>query len=121
MNRILATMIGIGFLILVITNSYAGVNLEHYVFHYESGDTYDVKFTDNTVTWKGLEGSDKGQSETDYTKRKKFPNNVEVIQWNEISGAFVTLVFDCEHLNIISTINTSDGTWLRAGKATTDQ
>jgi MoaF-like len=118
MNKILVKIIGFVFSVLVSANSYAIINLEHYVFHYESGDTYDVKLTDNTITWNGLEGGDKGQSETDYIKRKKFSNDIEVIQWNETSGTFVTLVFDRTHLQIISSLKTSDGEWLMSGKAT---
>lgn len=72
------------------------------------------------MTWKGLEGSDKGQSETDYTKRKKISSNVEVIQWSEQSGAFVTVVFDREHLNVVSSIKTNDNNWLISGNATVD-
>ncbi|MBX3708747.1 MAG: hypothetical protein KIT56_05725 [Gammaproteobacteria bacterium] len=118
MNKICMKLIAFIFIAFLITSSYASNYIEHYTFYYESGDTYDVKLTESTVTWKGLEGGDKGQTETDYIKRKNFSKDIEIVQWHEISGSFVTLVFDRTHLKIISSGRTSDGDWLMLGKAT---
>jgi hypothetical protein len=41
-----------------------------------------------------------------------------VIQWNETSGAFVTLVFNRESLNIISSLKAGNDSWFISGKAT---
>ena len=70
------------------------------------------------MTWKGLEGSDKGQSETDFIKKKNISNNIVIYQWSEKNGSFITLIFDRDNLNIISSIKASDGSWLMSGKAT---
>lgn len=118
MNKKWLVIISSIFLTAGITNIYADNQSKHYVFHYESGDTYDVSFTDSTVTWKGLEGNDNGKSETDFIKKKNISNNIEVIQWNETSGAFITLVFDRKNLNIISSLKEGDESWFIYGKAT---
>ena len=116
MNKKLAVILGFICLTIGSTNVYAN-HSEHYVFEYETGDVYDVTFTDSSVMWKGLEGSDKGQSETDFIKTKKISNNVEVIQWNEKNGSFITVIFDRTNLDIVSSIKTNDGSWLMSGKA----
>ena len=118
MNKLLAIIIVFASLALTTTHTCAATAIEHYTFHYENGDTYDVKLNDNTVTWKGLEGGDKGQSEMDYIKRKMLAKNIEVIQWNEMDGTFVTLVFDRANLIIISSGKTSEGDWFMQGNAT---
>ena len=117
MSKLLSTILSVSILALTSTNLYATSNTEHYVFHYESGAVYDVTITDNTFTWKGLEGDDRGKSETDPIKRKTLSNDVEVIQWKEDSGLFVTLVFDRTHLSIVSSGKTSEGDWLMSGMA----
>ena len=76
MSKKWASIISSIYLIAGTTNIYANNQSEHYVFHYESGDTYDVSFTDNTVTWKGLKGNDKGKSETDLIKKKNISNAI---------------------------------------------
>ncbi|EKD71721.1 MAG: hypothetical protein ACD_46C00113G0006 [uncultured bacterium] len=117
MKIIVAILAGI--LCLSLGNIYAGgkTKLEHYIFRYDTGDTYDVKLSENAITWTGLEGSDTGQSETDLIKRKKLSNDVEVIQWNENSKTFVTLVFDRAHLRTVSSGKTPNGNWLAYGVA----
>ena|SRR3990167_47476 len=118
MNRIITTIFSVAFFVVATTAAYAKTSTEHYIFHYETGDIYDFQITENSATWKGLEGSDKGQSETDYIKRKTLSNDMEVIQWKEMNGTFVTLVLDRAHLSIVSSGITSDGDWLMSGNAT---
>src|SRR5690349_5726240 len=117
MSKKWASIISSIYLIAGTTNIYANNQSEHYVFHYESGDTYDVSFTDNTVTWKGLKGNDKGKSETDLIKKKNISNNIEVIQWNETNGYFVTLVLNHESLKIISSLKAGNDSWFISGNA----
>lgn len=90
---------------------------EHYVFRYDTGATYDVQLTDNTITWTGLEGDDTGLMETDSIKRKKLSAKVEVIQWSENNGTFITLVFDRKHLRIVSSGKFLNDEWLAYGVA----
>jgi len=91
---------------------------EHYIFEYDKDMIFDVKLTDNTVTWESLSGEDKVQKETDHINRKLLSNDVEVIQWTENDGTFVTVVFDRAHLNVISSGKYPSGKWLRSGVAT---
>lgn len=99
--------------------SFAGAAFqsEHYIFNYGKDMIFDVKLTNNTVTWESLAGADKGQRETDQIDRKSLSNDVEVIQWTENDGTFVTVIFDRTHLKIISSGNYTTGTWLRSGVA----
>ena len=103
-------------LILFFGNSYANNKTEHYVFHYETGDTYDVVLTDNTITWTGLEGSDTGRSETDVIKRKTLNHNTEVLQWTENDLTFMTVVLDHRHLKVIASGKLVDNSWLSYGR-----
>lgn len=103
---------------LVLTsNIFAAPKYEHYVFKYDSEHIYDVKLTDNTITWESLTGSDKGQKETDPINRKQLSNDVEVIQWTENDGTFVTVTLDRAHLSEISSGKYDSGTWLWSGVA----
>lgn len=94
----------------------AAPKFEHYIFKYDRDHLYDIKLTDNTITWTSLNGDDKGQTETDYIKRKNLSNNIDVIQWSENDGTFVTVVFDRAHLNIISSGKFLADTWLWSGE-----
>lgn len=93
----------------------AAPNSEHYIFKYNSGYSFDIKLTDNTITWKALDGSNKGQTESDYINRRMLLNNTEVIQWIENDGTFVTVIFDRIHNEVISSGKSSSETWLWSG------
>ncbi|RDI39943.1 MoaF-related domain-containing protein [Aquicella lusitana] len=95
----------------------AAPKVEHYIFKYESDRAFDVKLTDNTITWQSLSGPDKGQTETDFINRKKLSKNIEIVQWAENDGTFVTVILDRAQLNVISSGKFSTGTWLWSGKA----
>src|SRR3990167_9216085 len=108
-NNIAATI----FFLCLTTCAIATPSFEHYIFEYDKDMIFDVKLTDNTVNWESLAGEDKGQKETDHIDRKNLSHDVEVIQWTENDGTFVTVVFDRAHLNIISSGRYPTGTWLR--------
>lgn len=96
--------------------SFAQPDESHYIFTYDSGNTYDIKLTDDTITWTGLSGPDKGVSETDVIKRKSLSSNVDIIQWIERDGSFVTVAFDRENLTVVSSGRYDEGTWFWNGK-----
>lgn len=105
---------------LVAISFYSNVSLahqdeSHYIFNYDSGNTYDIKITDDTITWTGLSGPDKGISETDAIKRKSLSSNVEIIQWIEKDGSFVTVAFDHKNLTVVSSGRYEKGTWFWNG------
>jgi len=106
-----------GIFCLSLGNAYASetTKLEHYILRYESGDSYDIQLTSSTITWTGVEGSDTGLTETDSIKRKMLSNDVEIIQWNEKSTAFVTLVLDRPHLKVVSSGKIAGDDWLNYG------
>ena len=106
-NKIALAILGLA--LVSPLSTLAAPKSEHYIFRYDSGYSFDVTLTDNTITWKVLEGSNKGQTETDYIKRKMLTNQTEVIQWIEKNGTFVTVIFDRRHHEMISSIkNESD-------------
>lgn len=107
-----------GLLTLFLSSSYAfaAPKVEHFVFHYESGDVFDVQIADNTITWKGIEGADKGHSETDNINRKQLTDDVEVMQWVETSGTALTLVLDRTHLKTISSGKAGNESFLWSGR-----
>lgn len=100
-----------------LVNAYAVglVKNEHYVVHYEGGNSYDVQLTDTTITWLGLEGTDQGRGETDAITRKKLNSSVDVIQWSEKNGSFATLILDFQHMVTISSARDQNGDWLAYG------
>lgn len=93
----------------------AAVKFEHYIFNYGNDHLYEVKLTDNTITWKSLSGPDKGERETDHIKKKHLTNEIDVIQWTENDGTFVTLTLDRKHRNVISSGKILENTWLWSG------
>ena len=105
------------FSIFLAITAIAAPASERYIFEYGKDMIFDVKLTDNTITWQSLAGPDKGQKETDLIERKGLSSDVEVMQWTENDGTFVTVIFDRNHLNIISSGKHPTGTWLRAGVA----
>lgn len=103
--------------VIFCVNAYAETNKqEHYILRYDSGNTYDVKIMSDTITWTGLRGEDRGKTETDSIKRKLL-GNIEVIQWTEKSGTFVTLVLDRKNHRSISSGKDGDSDWLTYGVA----
>ena len=112
-NNIAATI----FSLCLTTCAIAAPSTEHYIFEYGKDMIFDVKLTDNTITWESLAGPDKGQKETDLIERKVLSSDVEVMQWTENDGTFVTVIFDRNHLNVISSGKYPAGTWLRSGIA----
>jgi len=111
-KNILAAVV---FIFISASPVFAASKLEHYIFKY-SDYSFDVKLTDNSITWKALDGSSKGQIETDYISRKRLSNHTEVIQWTENDGTFVTVIFDRHHHKVISSGRDSSGSWLWSGK-----
>lgn len=107
-----------GILSLSLGNIYAdeGAKIEHYMFHYESGDSYDIQITKDTITWTGVEGSDTGLTETDAIKRRTLSSDVEVIQWNEQNTTFITIVLDRLHHKVISSGKIAGNEWLSYGE-----
>lgn len=106
------------FSLCLATTAIAAPDSERYIFEYGKDMIFDVRLTDNTITWESLAGADKGQKETDLIERKVLSSDVEVMQWTENDGTFVTVIFDRNHLKLISSGKFSTSTWLRSGSAT---
>ena len=105
------------YLVSLTTITIAAPISEHYLFKYDSDHAYDVKLNDSTITWKSLSGPDKGQMETDNINRKNLSEDVDVIQWTENDGTFITVVLDRTLLNVVSSGKYSTDTWLWSGVA----
>ena len=112
-NNIVVTI----FCFCLANSAIAAPSFEHYIFEYGKDMIFDVRLTDNTITWESLAGPDKGQNETDLIERKVLSSDVEVMQWTENDGTFVTVILDRNHLKVISSGKFSTGTWLWSGVA----
>jgi len=104
------------FLILFVGSTHAKSN-EHFLVHFTSGDSYDVKIKGDTLTWTGLKGDDKGETRTNIVKHIALPNSVEVYQWTEKkTGSFITLVLDRNSMLSIMSGKGVKEEWLWQGK-----
>jgi phenolic acid decarboxylase len=108
----------LAFLCVLSSSAIAAPTFEHYVFKYDEAHVYDVKLASDTITWEALSGAEKGQKETDRVNRKTLSNDVEVIQWTENDGTFVTLAFDRNNLTVVSSGKFASDMWLWSGIAT---
>lgn len=115
--KIKNTLAVLAFTLISTSTVFAAPKSEHYIFKYSNGYRFDIKLSDNTITWEALDGPDKGQTETDFINRKTLVNNTEVMQWTENDGTFVTIIFDRSHNEVISSGKYSSGIWLWSGKA----
>ena len=117
MKKILASL-AIASSVFMMMDAAAMTKTEHYVFNYDNGKSFEIQLTDKTITWTSMCGPDKGQTETDEITTTKLAENIDVIQWTEKDGTFVTVIFDKENLREISSGKYADGTWLWNGTAT---
>lgn len=109
-------------ILLVITSSlnFAATNYKkEFTVHFDTGNTYEVAIRNDSLTWKGIAGEDKGTTRTVEIKRLPLANNLEVFQWKEPRGYFVTFILDALHnKGITSTRAQNNQDWLVLGKIT---
>jgi hypothetical protein len=74
---------------------------QRFLLHFNSGDVYDTTLTGNTLTWKGIAGDDKNVTSTNHVRRVALSKSVEVYQWTEKTGAFITLTLDKKNHHVI--------------------
>jgi phenolic acid decarboxylase len=115
----ITNLIAAAVLLISISSAEADENAKnsHFIFRYNTGDIYEIELGDAAITWRGLEGSDVGKNETDAIKRQILSKDVEVIQWTETNGIFVTLVFDHLNMKMVSSGKTENDAWLTYGTA----
>lgn len=104
--------------IFVCAAAFAGATTTgHYKATFEGNNVYDVTIAQNQLTWKGLSGEDKGKVRTVDYKQTNLTDAVEVLQWKNKSGSYVTLVLDHDHSKAVCSGQASKtkGSWLWSG------
>ncbi len=117
MKKILFGSLFITFLLSVTIAFAATDKSEHFRLYFNSGDAYEATLKDHTLTWKGIAGTDKGEERVNQVKRLSASKNLEVFQWTEKTGSFVTLIFDRKHHKAVCSGRMKDNSdWLWLGK-----
>lgn len=108
--------------ILSITSSFvfAAENYKkEFIVHFDTGNTYKVSIVDDSLTWEGIVGEDRGMVQTVSIKRLPLAKNIEVFQWKEPRGYFVTFILDAlNNKGITSTRAKDNQDWLIIGEIT---
>lgn len=99
---------------------FASGGYEHeFIVHFDTGNIYGVSIKGDSLTWTGMAGEDKEMEQTVTVKHISLANNIEVFQWKEKRGYFVTFILDTLNKKAItSTKNTENQDWLVAGEIT---
>lgn len=93
--------------------------LNHFIIKFDSGDSYETTLKNNTLTWKGLSGEDKNIVRKNQVKHIAFSKNVDVYQWTDEAGLFVTFILDKNnHSGIASSKDANNHEWFTKGKIT---
>ena len=109
--------------LLSILSSFGFAGIENYksdfTVYFDTGNAFDVSIRGDSLMWKGMAGEDKGTEQTVKIKHVSLAKNVEVFQWKEKRGYFVTFVVDTLNKKAItSTKNDKNQDWLVEGKIT---
>ncbi len=88
-----------------------------FTVHFETGNSYEVSIQQDVLTWKGLSGEDENMVQTVKVRHRMLAKNINIFQWKEQRGYFVTFVLDTlNKIGITSTKGLNDNDWLVAGK-----
>lgn len=89
----------------------------HFMVRFETGNSYDVTINKNLLKWQGIAGEDLNMVLEIPVKHIALSKNVDVYQWNEKRGYFVTFIVDKSNsTGITSTKNSNNKEWLVKGK-----
>lgn len=88
-----------------------------FTVQFDTGNSYSVSILNTNLTWKGVAGEDLGVEISVDIKRQTLSDNIEIFQWKEPRGYFVTFVLDSVNKKgITSTKADNNQDWLVEGK-----
>lgn len=91
--------------------------LHHFIVQLETGNTYDVTIKNNLLQWKAVAGEDLNMIMKIPFKHIALSKDVDIYQWNEKRGYFVTFIVDKRNtVAVTSTKNADNKEWLVKGK-----
>jgi phenolic acid decarboxylase len=86
-----------------------------YLYEYDGGQTYEIQFEDEALTWKGIKGFDAGTSERDEYQFFEVSPRVYLIHWKEKDLSFVDTVLNLETMRVYSSGHSGPDAWFRQG------
>ncbi|MDP1602140.1 MAG: hypothetical protein Q8M03_02655 [Legionella sp.] len=108
--------------ILSMVSSYvfaSGGYQNEFIVQFDTGNIYGVSIKGDSLTWTGMAGEDKETEQIVNIKHISLANNIEVFQWKEKRGYFVTFIVDTLNKKAItSTKSAGKEDWLVAGEIT---
>lgn len=101
----------------VFTFASPSKKFNHFIVRFETGNAYDVTIKKNLLRWKGIAGEDLNMIANVPFKQIALSKNVDIYQWNEKRGYFVTFIVDkANAVAVTSTKNATNKEWLVKGR-----
>lgn len=89
----------------------------HFIVRFDTGNSYDITIKKNLLRWKGIAGEDLNMTLKIPFKHIVLSKNIDIYQWNEKRGYFVTFMVDKSNaVAATSTKNSNNKEWLVKGK-----
>lgn len=105
-------------LVFTLHSAFAAHNYQRsFTVSFTTGKTYEVSISGNTLTWKGVSGSDRDMVQTVTVKHIALEKNIDIFQWQEKRGYFVTFIVDFNKNKAVTSTKTIENQdWLTEGE-----
>jgi len=90
---------------------------QHIKINYDNGSVYEMTISPKQLSWKGISGEGRGQSQTiNEYQHEKLSNHIVLYAWTGNTGAYNTLVLDSAQHKVVDTGTLHDEPWFWKGR-----